>query len=96
MAANRFLDPDFLNGSKKLHSFLDALSGSASDVYFSEIKMTNFRTLPSVWILEEEIISLAAPFQYALVGFFPSRHPSLDSIYKFFFSTLNFIHLSSQ
>ncbi|KAH0457986.1 hypothetical protein IEQ34_013301 [Dendrobium chrysotoxum] len=62
MAANWFLDPDFLDGSMKSRSFLDALSGSASD--------------------------------YALVPFFPSRHPSLDSIYRFFFNLKLIVNFS--
>ncbi|KAH0456676.1 hypothetical protein IEQ34_014583 [Dendrobium chrysotoxum] len=39
-----------------------------------------------IWISEEEIVVLAAPFEFFLVENFPSNHPSLESIRKFFFN----------
>ncbi|KAH0451472.1 hypothetical protein IEQ34_018771 [Dendrobium chrysotoxum] len=72
MAVKRVNDPGFLNGSFKSRSFLDALSGSPS-VIFSKLRQSLFRVLPFLWISEEEILALAVPFQFALVGFFPSR-----------------------
>ncbi|KAI0501567.1 hypothetical protein KFK09_016512 [Dendrobium nobile] len=53
---------------------------------FPDLKTTNFRGLPSLWISEEEILALATPLQFALFDFFPSHHPSLESIRKFFFN----------
>ncbi|KAL0906769.1 hypothetical protein M5K25_025289 [Dendrobium thyrsiflorum] len=66
--------------------FVDALYGSASFVCFPELRQCSFRGMPSLWISEEEIMSLAVPFQFALVGFFPMCRPSLDGIRKFFFN----------
>ncbi|KAH0467311.1 hypothetical protein IEQ34_004549 [Dendrobium chrysotoxum] len=86
MVVNRFGDPSFLDGSFESRSFVDVLAGSSSNVCFPELKPSSFCGLPSLWILEEEILGLAAPIQYALVGFFPSRRPSLDSIHKFIFN----------
>ncbi|KAH0450148.1 hypothetical protein IEQ34_020840 [Dendrobium chrysotoxum] len=70
MAVNRLVDPSFIDGPSKSRSFLDALSDNASDTRFFELKPSSFRGLPSLWILEE-FLALAAPFQFALVGFFP-------------------------
>ncbi|KAL0910208.1 hypothetical protein M5K25_021163 [Dendrobium thyrsiflorum] len=78
MAVIRVGDPGFLNGSFKSRSFVDALSGSSSPGCFPELRQCSFRGLPSLWISEEEIMSLSVPFQFALVGFFPTRRPSLD------------------
>ncbi|KAL0919993.1 hypothetical protein M5K25_009089 [Dendrobium thyrsiflorum] len=72
MATKRFTDP--------------ALSGSSSDVRSPDVKISSFRGLLSLWISELEIRALAAPFQFALVGFFPSKRHSLDSIRRFFFN----------
>ncbi|KAL0908326.1 hypothetical protein M5K25_022815 [Dendrobium thyrsiflorum] len=85
MATQCFADPGFLVSSVKSRSFVEALSGSSSDVRFPDVKISSFRGLPSLWISELEIRTLAAPFQFALVGFFPSKRPSLDSIRRFFF-----------
>ncbi|KAH0458392.1 hypothetical protein IEQ34_013707 [Dendrobium chrysotoxum] len=62
MATKRFLNPSFLDGSKKSRSFLDTLSGNVSNVCFPSIKTTIFRGLSAGWISEEKIHSLAAPF----------------------------------
>ncbi|KAH0453705.1 hypothetical protein IEQ34_018029 [Dendrobium chrysotoxum] len=67
-------------------SFLDALSGTSPAVCFPNLKFTTFRELPSLWILEEKILALAPPLQFALVGYFPSCRPNLQSIRKFFFN----------
>ncbi|KAL0913285.1 hypothetical protein M5K25_016733 [Dendrobium thyrsiflorum] len=86
MATKRFADLGFLDGSVKSRSFVEALSGSSSDNRFPDVKISSFRGLPSLWISEQEIRALAAPFQFALVGFFPFKRPSLDSIRIFFFN----------
>ncbi|KAH0457898.1 hypothetical protein IEQ34_013213 [Dendrobium chrysotoxum] len=70
MAVKRVSDPNFLNGSFRSWSFVDALSGSPSTVCFPELWQCSFRGLPSLWISEEEVLALAVPFQFALVGFF--------------------------
>ncbi|KAH0470217.1 hypothetical protein IEQ34_001775 [Dendrobium chrysotoxum] len=85
MAEKRLCGLGFLEGPFKTRSFLEALSGISSDVSFPDLKSTSFRELPSLWILEQEILALAAPFQFYLVGFFPSKLPSLEFIQRFFF-----------
>ncbi|KAL0917130.1 hypothetical protein M5K25_012177 [Dendrobium thyrsiflorum] len=84
MAVIRISDPGFLDGAFKSRSFADALAGSSSNGCFPELKRTTFCGLPSLWISDEDILALAEPFQYALVGFFPSRRPSLDAIRSMF------------
>ncbi|KAH0465445.1 hypothetical protein IEQ34_005548 [Dendrobium chrysotoxum] len=86
MAMNRLVDASFLDGPIKSQSFCDALYSSSLDARFLDLKPISFRGFPSLWIFEEEILALAAPLHFALVGFFPSRRPSLDSIRRFFFN----------
>ncbi|KAL0928477.1 hypothetical protein M5K25_000361 [Dendrobium thyrsiflorum] len=85
MAVKQVNDPGFLNDSFKSRSFVDALSGSPSSG-FPNLRQCTFHGLPSLWISEDEILALAAPFQYALVGFFSSLRPSMDAIRRFFFN----------
>ncbi|KAL0912162.1 hypothetical protein M5K25_018119 [Dendrobium thyrsiflorum] len=77
-------DPGFLSGSSMPRSFLEALSGSSS--IFPELKRSSFRGVPALLVSEEEFFTLAEPFKFSLVGFFPSRRPSLASVRKFFFN----------
>ncbi|KAH0457530.1 hypothetical protein IEQ34_012845 [Dendrobium chrysotoxum] len=86
MAPNRLSDPGFLGGSLNSRLFLEALAVSSSSANFLDLKTSTFCGLPSLWISEQEIQALAVPFQFSLVGFFPSKHPSLDSIRRFFFN----------
>ncbi|KAH0456039.1 hypothetical protein IEQ34_013946 [Dendrobium chrysotoxum] len=86
MTVKPLVDLGFLKGSTKSRSFVDALSSFSSDVVFLNLKPSTFHGLPSLWILDEEVLALVAPLHFALVGFFPSRCPSLDAIRKFFFS----------
>ncbi|PKU69884.1 hypothetical protein MA16_Dca011902 [Dendrobium catenatum] len=86
MASSRLRDPGFLTCSSPF-SFKDALSGFSSiSVVFLELKVSSFRGMPSLWISEMEIESLAAPFEFSLVRKFLARRPSLDAIRKFFFN----------
>ncbi|KAH0469278.1 hypothetical protein IEQ34_002510 [Dendrobium chrysotoxum] len=85
MEGKRLVDPGFLTGKSTSKSFRDALSGSSSNSLFPDLKITSFRSLLSLWISEEKMLALAAPFEFALVGKFPSRRPSLEAICKFFF-----------
>ncbi|KAL0903863.1 hypothetical protein M5K25_025919 [Dendrobium thyrsiflorum] len=84
MAPNRLCDSNFLGGSHHSRSFVEALA--ASFVSFPDLRTSTFRGLPSLWISNLEINELAIPFQFSLVGFFPSKRPSLDSNRKFFFN----------
>ncbi|KAL0920089.1 hypothetical protein M5K25_009197 [Dendrobium thyrsiflorum] len=76
MAAIRVCDPGFLGGSMKSKSFVDDLVGSSALGGFAELKPSTFRGTPSLWISEDEILALAAPFQFALVVI--KWSPSLD------------------
>ncbi|KAL0914254.1 hypothetical protein M5K25_014580 [Dendrobium thyrsiflorum] len=84
--APKLCDPGFLGGSSSSRSFLDVLANSSFDTDFPELRVSSFRGLPSLWISKQEIQALAVPFQFSLVGFFPSKQPSLDSIRRFFFN----------
>ncbi|KAL0912418.1 hypothetical protein M5K25_018388 [Dendrobium thyrsiflorum] len=68
MAVNRLHDPGFLEGSLKSRSFVEALAASPTYDAFPELKPSSFRGIPSLWISEAEILALAAPFQFTLVG----------------------------
>ncbi|XP_020683296.1 uncharacterized protein LOC110100216 [Dendrobium catenatum] len=82
--AKKLLDPGFLAG-KQPKSFRDALSGSTDANLFPDFRISSHRGMPSLWFSEEEFLHLAKPFEFALVGRFPLKRPSLDSICKFFF-----------
>ncbi|KAL0906651.1 hypothetical protein M5K25_025164 [Dendrobium thyrsiflorum] len=84
--ASKLSDPGFLGGSPSSCSFLDVLANSSSGNDFPELRISSFRGLPSLWISDMEIQDLVVPFQFSLVGFFPSKRPSLDSIRRFFFN----------
>ncbi|XP_028551955.1 uncharacterized protein LOC110104437 [Dendrobium catenatum] len=87
MAASRLHDPDFLDGISQFRSFRDqVLSGTSSMSSFSPFKVSFCHGLPALLISDEELNSLAAPFELALVGKFPGSHPSLESIRNFFFN----------
>ncbi|KAL0906918.1 hypothetical protein M5K25_025450 [Dendrobium thyrsiflorum] len=86
MASNRLRDPSFLNGNSS-RSFKDALAGSSlSSSSFPYLKISLHRGLPALLIFEAEINALTVPFEFALVGKFPNRRPSIDAIRKFFFN----------
>ncbi|KAL0909430.1 hypothetical protein M5K25_020300 [Dendrobium thyrsiflorum] len=86
MEVNHLVDPSFLDRTTKYLSFLDALSGNSSNSRFPKLQTSSFCGFPSLWISEEEFLAFTGPFHYVLVGFFPSRRPSLDSICRFFFN----------
>ncbi|KAH0470472.1 hypothetical protein IEQ34_000195 [Dendrobium chrysotoxum] len=86
MSANQLNNPGFLNGEKNSHSILDSLSGVSSSDGFLALKTTTHRGLPSLWISDEEVLALAAPFKFVLVGKFFGWRPILDSIHKFLFN----------
>ncbi|KAL0926804.1 hypothetical protein M5K25_003056 [Dendrobium thyrsiflorum] len=84
MAALRHVDLDFLAGSTMFRSFVEALSGSSSSSSFPDHKPSTFRGFPALMVSEEEFFALAESFRFSLVGFFPSKRPSLVSVRKFF------------
>ncbi|PKU85437.1 hypothetical protein MA16_Dca003176 [Dendrobium catenatum] len=86
MAPNKLRDPGFLGGFSYSRSFLEALVGTSSSSSYPYFRTSTFRGLPSLWISDQEIKDLATPFQFSLVGFFPSKRPSLDSIRNFFYN----------
>ncbi|KAL0911913.1 hypothetical protein M5K25_017849 [Dendrobium thyrsiflorum] len=78
-------DPGFLSSVNKSRSFKDVIAG-ASASSFPDLRPTTHCGLTSLWVSEEEVLALAAPFQYALVGKFSLRRPKLDLIRNFFFN----------
>ncbi|PKU65710.1 hypothetical protein MA16_Dca009747 [Dendrobium catenatum] len=84
MASVRLHDPGFLKGAASPLSFKDALAGSSSN--FPELCVSSHHGLLVLLISEEEIWSLAAPFDFALVGRFSGRRPSVDAIQNFCFN----------
>ncbi|PKU83460.1 hypothetical protein MA16_Dca021855 [Dendrobium catenatum] len=85
MAASPLRDPGFLSGSKAPISFKDAVSGFSSSA-FPDLSFSSHHGLPALLISEDEIKSLAKPFEFSLVGRFPGRRPSVEAIRKFCFS----------
>ncbi|KAL0926459.1 hypothetical protein M5K25_002693 [Dendrobium thyrsiflorum] len=86
MAAIRSRDTGFLDGKLKSRSFKDALAGESPSSAFPLLKVSSHHGLPALLISGEELLSLAAPFEFALVEKFPGRRPPLDLIRKFFFN----------
>ncbi|KAL0906731.1 hypothetical protein M5K25_025248 [Dendrobium thyrsiflorum] len=84
MAGSKLVDAGFRAGNSSSKSFRDALSGSVS--FFPDLEISAHRGMPSLWISETEIHSLALPFEFLLVGKFLSHQPSLEAIRKFFFN----------
>ncbi|KAH0460522.1 hypothetical protein IEQ34_011185 [Dendrobium chrysotoxum] len=60
---------------------LMALYGVSSSVVFPEMKASLHRGLPSLWISEEEVLALVAPFEFLLISFFPNHRPSIVTFY---------------
>ncbi|KAI0494656.1 hypothetical protein KFK09_024798 [Dendrobium nobile] len=85
MAATPPRDPGFLSGKSAPISFKDVVSGSTSSS-FPELTFSSHRGLPALLIAEDEVRSLAKPFEFSLVGRFPGRRPSVDAIRKFCFN----------
>ncbi|KAH0451870.1 hypothetical protein IEQ34_019169 [Dendrobium chrysotoxum] len=52
----------FYDDPTKSQFIIEALSGISNDVDFLELKSSSFHGLSSLWISEEEILALAAPF----------------------------------
>ncbi|KAI0531455.1 hypothetical protein KFK09_001010 [Dendrobium nobile] len=72
MAANQLRDPGFLDGKAKSKPFHDALSGDSS--CFPPLKVSSHRGLPALIVSDEELLSLATPFEFALF----KRSPLFD------------------
>ncbi|KAL0918592.1 hypothetical protein M5K25_010609 [Dendrobium thyrsiflorum] len=64
----------------------EALGGGSLSQDFPDLVRSTHKGLPSLWISKEEILALAMPFEYAFVGKFSVRRPTLDNIMKFFFA----------
>ncbi|KAH0451955.1 hypothetical protein IEQ34_019254 [Dendrobium chrysotoxum] len=78
---------DFILSDNKKNSrpFIDTLSGASSLVVFLDLKTITLHGLPLLWILEDEILALTTPFEFALIGKFPNHRLSMDSVQKIFF-----------
>ncbi|KAL0915133.1 hypothetical protein M5K25_015532 [Dendrobium thyrsiflorum] len=86
MASNRLSDPGFLAGKFTSHSFRDVLSGASSRPEFPDLKITSRKGLPSLWISYEEMLALAAPFEFALVEKFSGYYFRVFSHESYFIS----------
>ncbi|KAI0504096.1 hypothetical protein KFK09_015043 [Dendrobium nobile] len=65
----------------------DVLAGaSSSGDIFPNVKQDVFNGVPAVLLSDEEVLKLASPFQYTLVGKFGLRRPNLDAIRNSFLS----------
>ncbi|KAL0914258.1 hypothetical protein M5K25_014586 [Dendrobium thyrsiflorum] len=60
-------DPGFLESKNSFKSFRDVLATGSSSNNFSDLVHSTHHGLPSLWISEEEILALAAPFEFALL-----------------------------
>ncbi|KAI0529416.1 hypothetical protein KFK09_001965 [Dendrobium nobile] len=67
----------------KSRSFKDVLADSPGDI-LSSLTPSTFNGVPAVLISDDEVLKLASPFRYTLVGKFGVRRPNLDAIRSFF------------
>ncbi|KAL0904564.1 hypothetical protein M5K25_026691 [Dendrobium thyrsiflorum] len=66
-------------------SFAEVLSsGSVSGESLPTLTQGVFNGFPAVLLSDEEVLKLASPYQFTLVGKFGLRRPNLDSIRNFF------------
>ncbi|KAI0524341.1 hypothetical protein KFK09_003708 [Dendrobium nobile] len=81
------LDAEGSVSPSKSRSFKDVLAGaSSSGDTFPNVKQDVFNGVPAVLLSDDEVLKLASPFQYTLVGKFGLRRPNLDAIRNFFLS----------
>ncbi|KAI0493588.1 hypothetical protein KFK09_023707 [Dendrobium nobile] len=79
-----FFDPDSeVNSPTKSRSFKEVLSGSSGDTLPS-LTQSTFNGVPAVLISDDDVLKLASPFHFTLVGKFGIRRPNLDAIRSFF------------
>ncbi|KAI0519460.1 hypothetical protein KFK09_006908 [Dendrobium nobile] len=79
-----FFNIDNEEGSPaKSRSFKDVLAGSLGDILPS-LSPSTFNRVPAVLILDDDVLKLASPFRFTLVGKFIVRRPNLDAIRSFF------------
>ncbi|PKU60352.1 hypothetical protein MA16_Dca027700 [Dendrobium catenatum] len=76
------LDADEASPSKS-RSFKDVLAGSTGDTLLSFTHST-FKGIPAVLILDDDVLKLASPFRFTLVGKFGVRRLNLDAIRSLF------------
>ncbi|KAI0494209.1 hypothetical protein KFK09_024340 [Dendrobium nobile] len=79
-----FFNIDNEEGSPaKSRSFKDVLAGSSSDILPS-LSPSTFNGVPAVLISDDDVLKLASPFRFTLVGKFGVRRQNLDAIRSFF------------
>ncbi|KAI0527414.1 hypothetical protein KFK09_003014 [Dendrobium nobile] len=61
----------------------DELAGSSGDTLPS-LTQSTFNGVPAVMISDDDVLKLASPFRFTLVGKFGLRRPNLDAIRSFF------------
>ncbi|KAL0918751.1 hypothetical protein M5K25_010782 [Dendrobium thyrsiflorum] len=80
-----FFNLDAEGSKTPSRSFKEVVSGnpsSGNDV--SPIPQSMFQGFPAVLLSDEEVLKLASPYQFTLVGKFSLRRPNLDAIRLFF------------
>ncbi|KAI0492030.1 hypothetical protein KFK09_026295 [Dendrobium nobile] len=83
-AKKGFFNPDSESSSPtKSRSFKDVLAGSSGDTLPS-LTQSTFNGVPAVMISDDDVLKIASPFRFTLVGKFGLRRPNLDAIRSFF------------
>ncbi|PKU79889.1 hypothetical protein MA16_Dca012077 [Dendrobium catenatum] len=68
-------------------SFKEVLAGKASaGDDLPSLTRSTFNGVPAILLSDEEVLKLASPFKFTLVGKFGLRRPNLDAIRQFFSS----------
>ncbi|KAI0491773.1 hypothetical protein KFK09_026033 [Dendrobium nobile] len=68
-------------------SFKEVLAGKASaGDDLPSLTQSTFNGVPAILLSDEEVLKLASPFKFTLVGKFGLRRPNLDAIRQFFSS----------
>ncbi|KAL0928426.1 hypothetical protein M5K25_000307 [Dendrobium thyrsiflorum] len=80
-----FFNLDSADPKSTSRSFREVVSGTTSPGdKLSSLTHSSVNGIPAILISHEEVLKLASPFQYTLVGKFSLRRPSLDAIRLFF------------
>ncbi|KAI0519813.1 hypothetical protein KFK09_007274 [Dendrobium nobile] len=80
------LDSEGSKSPSTSRSFKEVLEGASSGDIFPNVQQSVFNGIPAVLLSDEEVLKLASPFQFTLVGKFGVRRPNLDVIRNFFSS----------
>ncbi|KAI0529358.1 hypothetical protein KFK09_001906 [Dendrobium nobile] len=90
------LDSEVPSPSKS-RSFKKVLYGTSSGDILPLLTQSTYNGVPAVMISEDEILKLASPFHFTLVGKFGLQRPNLDAIHLFFWNLkLSYFILNCQ